>query len=87
MTRYERLVRLINRQDLDYLPSQITFAERTRNPQIARELGLASEEQLDGYLENHLQLPFSRYDMPLFLRNDTELMRTLTAEGFAGLDE
>ena len=87
MTRYERLVRLINRQDIDYLPSQITFAERTRNPQIARELGLASEEQLDGYLENHLQLPFSRYDMPLFLRNDTALMRTLTTEGYAGLDE
>jgi uroporphyrinogen decarboxylase len=87
MTRYQRLVRLINRQDLDYLPSQITFAERTRNPQIARELGLASEEQLDGYLENHLQLPFSRYDMPLFLRSDLDLMRALSAEGFAGLDE
>ena len=87
MTRYERLTRLINRQDIDYLPSQITFAERTRNEQIARKLGLESAEELDEYLENHIQLPFSRYDMPLFLRNDIGLMRTLSAEGYAGLDE
>ncbi len=87
MTRYERLIRLINREEVDYLPSQITFAERTRNAQIARQLGLSSADELDGFLENHIQLPFSRYDMPLFLRNDLELMRRLTREGFAGLDE
>lgn len=87
MTRYERLIRLINREDIDYLPSQITFAERTRNADIARQLGLGSADELDGYLENHIQLPFSRYDMPLFLRNDLELMRGLSEEGYAGLDE
>ena len=87
MTRYERLIRLINREDIDYLPSQITFAERTRNAQIAHQLGLGSADELDGYLENHIQLPFSRYDMPLFLRNDIGLMRDLSAEGYAGLDE
>jgi uroporphyrinogen decarboxylase len=86
MTRYERLVRLINREDVDYLPSQITFAERTRNEDIARRLGLGSADELDGYLENHIQLPFSLYDMPLFLRNDLELMGRLTEEGYAGLD-
>ena len=69
MTRYERLVRVINREDVDYLPSQITFAERTRNAEIAGMLGLESADGLDDYLENHIQLPFSRYDMPLFLRN------------------
>lgn len=87
MTRYERLVRLINREDIDYLPSQITFAERTRNADIASRLGLSSADELDEYLENHIQLPFSRYDMPLFLRNDLDLMRRLSTEGFAGLDE
>lgn len=87
MTRYERLLRLINREDLDYLPSQITFAERTRNAALARQLGLGSAAELEDYLENHIQLPFSRYDMPLFLRNDLPLMRALSAEGIAGLDE
>jgi uroporphyrinogen decarboxylase len=87
MTRYERLVRLINREDVDYLPSQITFAERTRCAAIAKQLGLGSADELDGFLENHIQLPFSRYDMPLFLRNDLDLMRRLDREGLAGLDE
>ncbi len=87
MTRRERLLRLINREDIDYLPSQITFAERTSHAAVARQLGLGSAEELDGYLENHIQLPFSRFDMPLFLRNDLELMRRLTREGLAGLDE
>jgi uroporphyrinogen decarboxylase len=87
MTRFERLVRLINREDIDYLPSQITFAERTRNAEVARQLGLGSADELDGFLQNHIQLPFSRYDMTLFLRNDLELMRRLDTEGLAGLDE
>jgi uroporphyrinogen decarboxylase len=87
MTRYDRLIRLINREDIDYLPSQITFAERTRNEAIASKLGLGSAQELDGFLENHIQLPFSRFDMPLFLRNDLDLMRCLSDEGYAGLDE
>ena len=87
MTRYERLIRLINREDIDYLPSQITFAERTRNADIARQLGIGSADDLNEYLDNHIQLPFSRNDMPLFLRNDLVLMRQLSEEGFAGLDE
>ena len=54
MTNEERVLRVINRQDVDYLPSQITFSDRTRDVELAAALGLAGPEELDGYLENHL---------------------------------
>lgn len=87
MKKSERVRRLINRETVDYLPSQITFADRTRNKEIANVLGLKNEDELDDYLENHLELPFMKYDMPLFLRNDLDLMKRLQAEEVVGLDE
>ncbi len=30
MTKEERVLRVINGEDVDYLPSQITFSDRTR---------------------------------------------------------
>jgi len=78
---------MVNRQSVDYLPSQITFANRTRNEEIAEKLGLTGEAALEDYLENHLELVFAKYDLPLFLRNDLDLMRQLQSEGIVGLDE
>jgi uroporphyrinogen decarboxylase len=87
MTREERLLKLVNREPVDYLPSQITFSDRSRNAQIAMSLGLDSEGDLEDYLENHIELVFPKYDLPLFYRNDIALMRELDNEGVAGLDE
>ena len=87
MNKIERIIKTLNRGNVDYLPSQITFAERTRNKEIAEALGLKNEEELDDYLENHLDFIFLKYDKPLFFRNDLDLMRKLEDEGIVGLDE
>lgn len=87
MNKVERILNTFLRVNIDFLPSQITFADRTRNPEIAKGLGLSNAEDLDEYLENHLDFLFLKYDKPLFLRNDIELMRKLEAEGIVGLDE
>jgi len=85
MTKEERVLRVINRQEVDYLPSQITFSDRTRDTEISAALGIGVDE-LDGYLENHIHLALSAHDKALFYRNDREAMKELIAGGFAGAD-
>ena len=86
MTKEERVLRVINGQDVDYLPSQITFSDRTRDKAISEALHLASADELDGYLENHLCLTLSMHDRPLFYRNDRRDMDRLAGVGFCGPD-
>lgn len=87
MNKTDRIIKLLNREDIDYLPSQITFTDRTRDTEIAKALGLRDEGELYNYLENHLKFLFLKNDKPLFLKNDLELMRKLEGEGIVGLDE
>ncbi|MGD0091480.1 MAG: uroporphyrinogen decarboxylase family protein [Planctomycetota bacterium] len=82
ITKEERVLRVIARQDVDFLPSQITFSDRTRDKELAAALGLASASELDGYLENHIHLTLCLNDKPLFYRNDREEMVRLAALGF-----
>ena len=84
MTNEERVLRVIRGQDVDFLPSQITFSDRTRDAAISEALGLASAGDLDGYLQNHIHLALSLHDKPLFFRNDREEMARLESMGFAG---
>jgi len=84
MTNEDRVLRVINGQDVDYLPSQITFSDRTRDAAISEVLGLASAEELDDYLQNHLYLTVSAHDSPLFYRNDRDEMSRLESMGFCG---
>ena len=85
MTNEERVLRVINGQDVDYLPSQITFSDRTRDPELTAALGIGADE-LDGYLQNHIATALSAHDKPLFYRNDREAMAELKAQGFCGTD-
>lgn len=84
LTKEERVLRVIARQDVDYLPSQITFSDRTRDKDIAAALGLRSPAELDGYLENHIHLTLCLNDKPLFYRNDRAEMNRLAKMGFCG---
>ena len=52
MTKEERVLKVIKREEVDYLPSQITFADRTRKEKLSISMGMASIEDLDIYLEN-----------------------------------
>ena len=69
LSKEERILRVINRQDVDYLPSQIVFADRSRDEEISKALGLSKPEELDDYLENHLYMTFSLQDKPLIFRD------------------
>ena len=81
MTNEERVLAVINRQDVDHLPSQITFSDRTRDAEISEALGLGSADELDGYLENHLALSLCLQDKPLFYRNDRDEINRLAERG------
>jgi uroporphyrinogen decarboxylase len=69
---------------VDYLPSQITFSDRTRDDEIAASLGLSGGAELEQYLENHICITLSYHDKPLFYRNDREEMARLAKLGCCG---
>jgi len=86
MNREERVLNIINRKPVDYLPSQITFSDRSRNAEIGKAMNLSPETELEDYLQNHIHLSFTYYDMPLFFRNDLNMMENLKQKGFVGID-
>ena len=85
MTKEERVLRVINGQDVDYLPSQITFSDRTRDAEITAALGIGPDE-LDDYLKNHIHITLSAHDKPLFYRNDRGAITELEANDFCCAD-
>jgi len=87
MTKKQRVLATIERKEMDYLPSQITLADRTRDKELMAALKLPKGVTLDEYLENHLIISLAKQDYPLFLRNDIPLMRELEKEGYCRVDE
>ena len=83
LTKEERVLRVIKREDVDYLPSQIYFADRSRYKAISEALGLDSEEDLDNYLENHFYLTLTLQDKPLLYRDVKDVINDLNKKGFA----
>jgi len=86
LNKEERVLRVINRQEVDYLPSQINLADRTRDEEISKALGLAGAGDLDDYLENHLYLTLTLQDKPLFFRDVKDVINDLHYKGFANPD-
>jgi uroporphyrinogen decarboxylase len=87
MTKKQRVYATVRREHIDYLPSQITLADRTRDKELHAALSLPASKTLDEYLENHIIISLAKQDYPLFFRNDIPLMRTLEGEGFCRVDE
>jgi len=86
MTREQRALNVIKGLPVDYLPSQITLADRTKDGAVAKALGLSGAEALDDYLDNHLAISLTLCDTPLFYRNDAAKMAELEAKGYAKVD-
>jgi len=86
MNREERVLKVINREPVDYLPSFIKFADRTRDKEISKALGLSSPGELDDYLNNHIILAYTQHDGPVYFRNDKATVDRLEEEGFIGVD-
>jgi uroporphyrinogen decarboxylase len=87
MTKKQRVFGTIRREHIDYLPSQITLADRTRDKQLHAALKLPATQTMDEYLENHIIISLAKQDYPLFFRNDTAMMKELEKEGFCKVDE
>jgi len=87
MTKEERVWRIITRQEVDYLPSQISFSDRTRDEEIHASLGLPADQTLDDYLENHINFGFTKQFKPLLFRNALDMMRDFEKQGFCTVDE
>lgn len=85
MTNEERVLNQFLRKDVDYLPSQITFSDRSRDKQIAEGLGIDAVD-LDAYLQNHIAFTFNKDDIPLFFHNDDETMKWLEPAGHCKMD-
>jgi uroporphyrinogen decarboxylase len=86
LTKEERVLRVIQGKEVDYLPSQITLADRTRDKELSEALGLSSPDELDNHLENHLHITLTYNDKSLFYRNDRDEMKRLQELGFSGAD-
>jgi uroporphyrinogen decarboxylase len=87
VTKNERVLNVFKRKEVDYLPSQITLADRTRDDEIHAALGLPADKTLDEYMENHMYISLTKADYPLFFRNDIKLMKELEEEGYCKVDE
>ena len=87
-TKEERILKVIKKedQDLDYLPSQISFADRSKLLELSNAMGFPTLKKFQDYLQNHLQLTVSLDEAPLFFRNDVEMMKNLEEKGYAGVD-
>jgi len=86
ITKEERILRTINRKEIDYLPSQIVFADRSRYEKISKALGLSSENELDDYLENHFFITFTKHDKPMIYRDVKDEIEKLKTDGYANPD-
>ncbi|MCL4376940.1 MAG: hypothetical protein M1409_00960 [Actinobacteria bacterium] len=86
LTKEQRVLRTISRKDIEYLPSQIVFADRSRYTEISKALGLGSKNEFDDYLENHFFISFARHDQPMFFRDIKNKIKKLEIEGYAKPD-
>ncbi len=80
-------MRILSKEEVDFLPSQITFADRTRDVAIHDALEIPENTTLDEYLQNHIHFSLSKTDYPIFFRNDISLMKKLESDGFCKVDE
>ena len=86
LTKEDRVLRTINRQEIDYLPSNIVFADRAREKEIAHAFGLSSVDELNDYLDNHMHLTLMLQDKPMFFRDIKDEISKLHDMGICNPD-
>ena len=82
LTKEDRVLRVINRQDVDYLPSHIMFSGKSRNVELSKAFRLESTNELEDYLENHLYFTMMRQDKPSACFDLKKEINQLHREGF-----
>lgn len=85
MNTYERVVNVIERKHIDYIPNQISFTDPERKKIVAKALGL-KEDGLDEYLNNCLMVTCSEDELPIFFHDLNDMMVDLEKKGYARVD-
>jgi uroporphyrinogen decarboxylase len=85
MTKEQRVLKTIKKEDVDYLPSNIYFASHETKTGLANALDFSSIEKLEEYLGNHLHLT-SPMDDTFRFRGDHEFLRKAEKTVFADMD-
>jgi len=85
MTKEERVLKTINKEDIDYLPSNIYFAAHETKVGLMKALNLSTLDELDDFLENHLHLTAPMDDIFRF-RGDHDFLRKAEKTVFADVD-
>ena len=86
MKKEERVLKTIKREEVDFLPSQLTFSDRTRVEKLSEKMGFSSVSQFEDHMQNHIHFTYTTNNMPLFNRNDKEIMAEVEKMGFARVD-
>lgn len=85
MTKKERVLRTIRRKEIDYLPSNIYFASHETKVALQKAFGKSTLDELDAFLENHLQIT-SLADDVFRYRGDHEYLKKAEKTVFARVD-
>jgi uroporphyrinogen decarboxylase len=86
MNNKERVTAILERKPVDYLPSNIEFSDMTREKELSEALNVPEGMMLDEYLDNCFYMTFVEDDLPVFFRNDDQMMLDLEKKGFAYVD-
>ena len=86
LTREQRMLNVISRKEVDYLPSNIAFSDVTRIKNLGLEMGFLSTEKFQEFMDNHLSFILLGIDAPIVYRNDVDMMETLRKKGLCGVD-
>jgi len=68
LKREERVLNTIYKKDIDFLPSQITFSDRTRLGELAKVMNFKDAEEVEEYLQNHIKLSSLNFHAINFVR-------------------
>ena len=83
ISKEERVLRVINRKSVDYLPNQINFANRNKVNELCNMIGFGDNEEFNKYLENHFYLTTTLNDKPKAYRDSKEEIEILKKQGYA----
>lgn len=82
----ELLLDVINRTNTTYLPSQIAFSSDNMRRKISNALGFTTDDQLEGYLENHIKITTQLDDIGAYYCGNIEKQKISEKAGILKID-
>lgn len=86
LTKEQRVLNVINRKPVDYLPNQISIGDIVKKEKLAEIMGFPSVEKLEDYLENHIKSSFTADFLPIIYRNDPKRLKELEDDGWCRVE-